>query len=99
MTPQEQLSETIRRANDLARQARHRQEAAQRVAIKRAARVTDDSQRIRDIRDLDGLSIRDAQRMPHPSDLGRWSEAGLFYIDTDLGVFRLTDRRLAHGAA
>ena len=47
--------------------------------------------RIKSIKDLDGLSIRDAKRMPHPIELARWSAAKLYTIDVDLGVFRLTD--------
>jgi hypothetical protein len=39
---------------------------------------------------IDGLSFRDAARMPHCTDLVRWQEAGLVEIDADIGVFRLT---------
>lgn len=49
--------------------------------------------RITNIAELDGLSIKDAARMPHPVELVRWS--GLYEIDADMGVFRLTDEARA----
>jgi hypothetical protein len=48
--------------------------------------------RITTIRELDGLNVTDSKRMPHPVDLSRWSDAGLYRIDADLGVFRLTSK-------
>jgi len=44
--------------------------------------------RITKLEDLDGLSIKDAARMPHPCDLVKWS--GRYTIDLDLGVFRVS---------
>lgn len=52
------------------------------------------SPRVRHISDLDGMSIKDAARMPHPADLARWSAEGLFWIDTDAGLFRTVRGRL-----
>lgn len=49
--------------------------------------------RITNIAELDGLSIKDADRMPHPVELARWS--GLYEIDADMGVFRLTEKARA----
>lgn len=45
--------------------------------------------RITQLADLDGLSIKDAAHMPHPTLLRRWSDAGLYTIDTSLGVFKV----------
>ena len=45
--------------------------------------------RITRLADLDGLSIKDAKRMPHPTLLREWSDAGLYTIDVDLGVFKV----------
>jgi hypothetical protein len=45
--------------------------------------------RIRTLAELDGLSIKDAARIPHPVDLGKWT--GRYWIDVDLGVFRVKD--------
>jgi len=47
------------------------------------------TKRITKIEDLDGLSIKDAKRMPHPVDLCKWRELGLYWIDLDLSVFRV----------
>ena len=44
------------------------------------------------LRELDGLPLRDASRMPHPVDLGLWERLGYYYIDYDLLVFRLTEK-------
>lgn len=47
---------------------------------------------IKFIEELDGLSIKDTKNMPHPVELTRWREAGLYYNDLERGVFRLTDK-------
>lgn len=46
--------------------------------------------RITELRDLEGLSIKDAAHMPHPVLLGKWSDQGSYWIDVDRGVFRLS---------
>jgi len=43
------------------------------------------------LKNLDGLSIKDAKRIPHPCDLMDWLEKGFYYIDTELSVFKLTE--------
>lgn len=48
------------------------------------------SKRITDINELNGVSIKDTKRMPHPADLARWTREGLYYIDADVGIFRVT---------
>lgn len=45
--------------------------------------------RITQLAELDGLSIKDAKHMPHATLLRRWSDAGLYTIDTNLGVFKV----------
>lgn len=45
--------------------------------------------RITQLADLDGLSIKDAKRMPHATLLAKWSDAGLYTIDVNLGVFKV----------
>lgn len=42
------------------------------------------------LKNLDGMSVKDAANMPHPCDLKRWSDTGYYEIDANLGVFRLT---------
>jgi hypothetical protein len=44
--------------------------------------------RVNSLLELDGLSVTDSQRMPHPSRLAQWE--GFYEIDADKGVFRLT---------
>ena len=41
---------------------------------------------------LDGLSIKSASLLPHPCDLARYSDAGLYTIDARAACFRLTSR-------
>lgn len=41
---------------------------------------------------LDGTSIKDSRSIPHPVDLARWSDQGLYTIDCVPSVFRLTDK-------
>lgn len=48
------------------------------------------NERITELRDLDGLSIKDAKRMPHPVDLKRWERQ--YEIDINLGVFKVVRR-------
>lgn len=36
---------------------------------------------------ISGLSVKDAKNMPHAVDLRRWSDAGLYRIDADKGIF------------
>lgn len=40
--------------------------------------------------EIDGLSLKNTKRMPHPVDLSRWSDAGYIRIDLDDDCFRLT---------
>lgn len=44
------------------------------------------------LRDLDGMSIKDANNMPHPCDLATWSDDGLYAIDLDKARFVLTEK-------
>lgn len=53
------------------------------------------SEHITAIADLDGMSIKDASRMPHPTLLSEWQALGLYQIDTDLGVFRVDHEAVA----
>lgn len=43
------------------------------------------------LKDLDGLSLKEANKIPHAFYLSEWSEKGFYYIDADLGVFKLTE--------
>lgn len=43
--------------------------------------------RVSRLEDLEGLSVKDSERIPHPTLLSRWE--GLYWIDADLGVFRV----------
>jgi hypothetical protein len=47
--------------------------------------------RVTTLNELEGLSIRDASRMPSAPDLARWGDAGLYRIDVHFDVFRLTE--------
>lgn len=51
--------------------------------------------------EIDGLSIKDTKRMPHPADLSRWYDAGFVRIDLDYDCFRLTPegKTAAHSLA
>lgn len=42
--------------------------------------------------ELDGLASRDAGRIPRPVDMANWTDEGLYTLDVDLGVFRLTNK-------
>lgn len=44
----------------------------------------------RELKNLDGLSVKDAKNMPHPTKLSEWTRLGYYEIDADKGVFRLT---------
>lgn len=45
--------------------------------------------RITKLKDLDGLSIKDTARMPHPCDLAKWE--GRYTIDAERGIFRVKE--------
>ena len=47
--------------------------------------------RITKLAEIDGLSIKNAALMPHPSILERWYQAGLVALDLDRDVFVLTE--------
>lgn len=49
------------------------------------------SNRITDLRMMDGLSFYAADMLPHPVEMSRWAEAGWYVADVDRGVLRLTD--------
>lgn len=42
--------------------------------------------------ELDGLSIKNVRRMPHPVELRDWADSNFYTIDLENDCFRLTDR-------
>ena len=44
------------------------------------------------LRDLDGMSLRHSDGMPHPVDLMIWSESGYYTIDLVNDRFVLTEK-------